>query len=264
MNLDSSCTALVTGANGGIGQAIARILARAGARVVVSGRRAEALAGIAAEVSARVIVADLEKREDVARLADEAGDVDVLVANAALPASGPLLEFTEEQIERALDVNLRAPIMLARRLAPGMVARGRGQLVFISSIAGKVASPGTSIYSATKFGLRGFSLALRADLRGTGVGVTGVYPGFIRDAGMFAESGVKLPSGLGTKTPDDVAKAVLHAVHHDPIEIDVASFEQSLGGVLAGLSPTLSNAIQAAFGGAALSQQVSEGQRSKR
>jgi len=264
MNLDSSCTALVTGANGGIGQAIARALARAGASVIISGRRAGALEGLAAEIGARVIVADLEKREDVGRLADEAGDVDVLVANAALPASGPLLDFTEEQIDRALDVNLRAPITLVRRLVPGMVARGRGQLVLISSIAGKAASPGTSVYSATKFGLRGFGLALRADLRGTGVGVTGVFPGFIRDAGMFADTGVKLPAGVGTRTPRDVADAVLLAVRDDPAEIDVAALEQRLGGILAGLSPALSEAVQSAFGAAALSRAVGEGQRGKR
>jgi short-subunit dehydrogenase len=264
MKIDHTSTALVTGANGGIGQAIARALARAGARVIVSGRRPDALQGIAAEIGARVVVADLEKRDDVARLADEAGVVDVLVANAALPASGPLLDFTEEQIDRALDVNLRAPIALARRLAPGMAARGRGQIVLVSSLAGKVASPGTALYSATKFGLRGFALGLREDLRGAGVGVTTIYPGFIRDAGMFADAGVKLPGLLGTRSPEDVADAVLRAVRDDPAEIDVASPEQRVGALLAAVSPTLSSRVQGALGGAALSRAVSDGQRHKR
>ncbi len=264
MNFDTSTTALVTGANGGIGQAIARALARAGARVIVSGRRAEALEGLAAEVRARVIVADLEKREDVARLADEAGVVDVLVANAALPASGPLLDFTEEQIDRALEVNLRAPIALVRSLAPGMVARGGGRSCSISSIAGKLGSPGTAVYSATKFGLRGFALSLRADLHGTGVGVTGVYPGFIRDAGMFADTGVELPAAFGTRSPEDVAEAVLRAVRDDPAEIEVAALEQRLACVISALSPGLYDAAQAVFGGAALSRALSDRQRSKR
>jgi short-subunit dehydrogenase len=262
MQLDSSCTALVTGASGGLGGAIARALHAAGARVVVHGRRADALASLAAEIGARVVVADLAKREDVARLAAEAGEVDVLVANAALPASGPLFEFSEEEIDRALDVNLRAPIALARRLAPGMVARGRGQIVMVSSIAGKVASPGTSLYSATKFGLRGFALGLRQDLAPAGVGVTGVYPGFIRDAGMFAETGVKLPMGVGTRSPEDVAAAVLRAVREDPAEIDVASVEQRAGGWLTALSPALVNHLQSRF--SALSEAVSRGQRHKR
>jgi uncharacterized protein len=264
MKLDSSTTALITGANGGIGQAIARALHRAGARLVVSGRRADALRALADETGARVIVADLSKREDVTRLAAEAGDVDVLVANAALPASGPLLDFTEEEIDRALDVNLRAPVALARSLAPGMVARGRGQIVLISSLAGKVASPGTSLYSATKFGLRGFALGLREDLAPAGVGVTGVYPGFIRDAGMFAESGATLPAGLGTRTPEDVAAAVLRAVRENPTEIDVASLEQSLGALLGSLSPAISSRLQAALGGSELARTMGERQRHKR
>ena len=264
MDLDRTCTALVTGANGGIGQAIARALAQRGAKIIVSGRRADALEGIAGEVKARVIVADLTKRDDVARLAAEAGDIDVLVANAALPASGPFLDFTPEEIDRALDVNLRAPMALSRALVPGMVERRRGHVVLISSLAGKVASPGTALYSATKFGLRGFGLALREDLAETGVGVTAIYPGFIRDAGMFAESGVKLPSGMGTRTPEDVAAAVLDAVRDNPAEIDVAAIEQRVGAFLASVSPALSSKVQGALGATALSQAVSEGQRHKR
>jgi short-subunit dehydrogenase len=263
MKIDSSCTALVTGANGGIGQAIARALHAVGARLVLTGRRADALAPIASETGARVVVADLARREDVGRLADEAGDVDVLVANAALPASGPLLDFSDDDVDRAIEVNLRAPIALTRSVAPGMLARGRGQIVLVSSIAGKVASPGSALYSATKFGLRGFALGLRQDLAGTGVGVTGIYPGFIRDAGMFADSGVKLPPFLGTRSPEDVAAAVVRAVRHDLTEIDVASFEQRLGGLLEAVSPALLNAIQRR-GGRELARSVSAGQRHKR
>ena len=264
MHLDSSSTALVTGASGGIGQAIARALHAAGARVVVSGRRADALATLAAEIGARVIVADLARRDDVTRLAAEAGEVDVLVANAALPASGPLFEFSEEEMDRALEINLRAPIALTRRLAAGMAARGRGQIVMVSSIAGKIASPGTSLYSATKFGLRGFALGLRQDLAAAGVGVTGVYPGFIRDAGMFADSGVKLPPGMGTRSPEDVAAAVLRAVRANPAEIDVASVEQRAGAFLGALSPALSTRLQHALGGGKLSRAISKRQANKR
>ena len=264
MDISSSWTALVTGANGGLGQATARALAAAGARVVVSGRRADALRGIAEEIGARVVVADLSSRADVTRLADEVGDVDVFVANAALPASGPLFDFSEEEVDRALEVNLRAPIALARRFAPGMVARHRGQIVLISSIAGKVISPGTTLYSTTKFGLRAFALGLREELREAGVGVTAIFPGFIRDAGMFADAGVKLPPMMGTRSPEDVANAVLRAVRKDPAEIDVAAVEQRIGAVLAGLSPVLVTRAQSAFGGAELSRAVSEGQRHKR
>jgi short-subunit dehydrogenase len=264
MELTPSSTVLVTGANGGLGQAIARAVRAAGAQVILSGRRADALAGIAADTGARVIVADLARREDVARLAAEAGEVDVLVANAALPATGPIEEFTEAELDRALDVNLRAPIVLTWALAKGMMARGRGHVVVIGSIASKVASPGSAMYSATKFGLRGFALGLRQDLAASGVGVTGVYPGFIRDAGMFASTGVALPPGVGTRSPEDVAEAVLRAVRENPAEIDVAAIEQRLGAKLAGLSAALSEHVQAAFGAKAKAAEIGERQRAKR
>jgi short-subunit dehydrogenase len=264
MELKPSSTVLVTGANGGLGQAIVRALRRAGAQLILSGRSAEALADIAAETHARVIAADLSRHEEVTRLADEAGDVDVLVANAALPATGPIAEFTEVELDRALDVNLRAPIVLTWALTKGMIARGHGQVVLIGSIAGKVASPSSSMYSATKFGLRGFALGLRQDLAASGVGVTGIYPGFIRDAGMFADTGMKLPAGVGTRSPEDVADAVLRAVRDNPAEIDVAAFEQRVGAKLAGLSAALSERVQAAIGAHATAAELGERQRSKR
>jgi short-subunit dehydrogenase len=264
MILTPETVTLVTGANGGIGQAIARSLHRAGAKVIVTGRREDALRPIAEEVGARVIVADLAVRSEVVRLVEEAGEVDVLVANAALPASGPLLDFDEENIDRALEVNLRAPLIMARRLGRGMRTRGRGQIVFISSIAGKVASPGSSLYSATKFGLRGLSLGLREDLHAAGVGVTTVFPGFIRDAGMFAEAGVALPPGVGTRSPEDVAEAVLDAIRDDPAEIDVAAIEQRVGAFLAGISPALSGLIQRASKAEELSAKIAAGQRHKK
>ncbi len=148
---------------------------------------------LTAKYGGRAIVVDLAERDDVERLATEAGDVDILIANAGLPASGTLDSFTVNEIDRALDVNLRAPMMLAKQLAPAMVAKGRGHLLFVSSLYGKAASPGTAVYSATKYGLRGFAAALRQDLRAAGVGVSAVFPGVIRDAGMFADAKVDVP-----------------------------------------------------------------------
>ncbi len=264
MEIISGTRALVTGANGGIGQAIARALRAAGADVVVSGRRADALQPLAAAIGARVVVADLADRASVVRCMEEAGPIDVLVANAGLPASGPLLGFDPEQIDRALDVNLRAPIVMARHAAAGMRERARGQIVFISSISGKVAGPGTSIYSATKFGLRGFSLGLREDLHGTGVGVTTIFPGFIRDAGMFADTKVVLPRGAGTRTPDDVARAVLRAIRDDPAEITVAAVEQSFGALLAGVSHPLVASLQRMLGGEKVAKEIAAAQARKR
>jgi short-subunit dehydrogenase len=259
-------SALLTGASGGIGNAIARALAGRGARVLLSGRRVEELEALAAELGHGVEVAraDLAERADVAALAERAAGVDVLVANAALPASGRIEDFTPEEIDRALDVNLRAPIQLTRALMPGMVEREAGHLVFISSLSGKVASPGSGLYSATKFGLRAFAAGVREDRHGSGVGVTTVFPGFISNAGMFADADVKLPPGVGTRTPEQVAEAVVRGIEHDKAEIDVAPLQLRAGAMAAAVSPSLSSRVQRLLGARGLTDQIARGQSSKR
>ena len=147
-------------------------------------------------------------------LVERAGQVDVLVANAALPASGRLDSFTPREIDRAIEVNLSVPIQLARTLLPGMIERKRGHIVLVSSLSGKVAAGGASIYSATKFGLRGFGMSLHDELHDGPVGVTTVFPGFISDAGMFADADVQLPAGVATKSPEQVAAAVLEGIDY--------------------------------------------------
>ena len=255
---------LLTGATGGLGQAMARRLAAGGARLVLTGRRPEALEPFAAELGADAVRCDLADPADVDRLLAAVRDVDVLVANAALPASGPLSRFTPEEIDRALAVNLRAPMVLARALSPPMAAKGRGHLVFVSSLAGKAASGGGSVYSATKFGLRGFAQGLREDLRAAGVGVSCVFPGFVRDAGMFHDSGTRLPPFVGTRTPDEVAGAVLAAIERDRGEVDVAPASLRAGVALAGLAPELSAKLQRRLGGDAIASQLAAGQTEKR
>jgi short-subunit dehydrogenase len=258
--------ALVTGATGGIGQAIVRALHSRGAHVVATGRRAEVLDGLARELGERVeaIPSDLSHAGSVRELADRAGDVDILVANAALPGSGQVVDYSHEEIDRAVDVNLRAPIHLARAFLPGMLERRSGHMVFISSMSGKVALGGGAIYSATKFGLRGFAFSLRNDLRRTGVGVTTVFPGFISDAGMWADTGLTLPPGGGTRTPEDVANAVVKGIERNRAEIDVAPLSQRSGGWLWPLAPSLVAAATRAAGGTKLAERMAEAQRGKR
>jgi uncharacterized protein len=256
-------TALVTGATGGIGDAIARALGERGAQLVLSGRRESELSRMAEEVGGRAVVSDLAVAADVDRLAAAALDaeVDVLVANAAHPGTGMLAALTQEEVDLILDVNLRAPIELARLLAPAMVARGQGHLVFISSLSGKSAQPASSLYSATKFGLRGFGLALREDLRGTGVGVSVVAPGFIRDAGMFSKTGVKLPPGVGTRTPQDVAAAVIRAIENDRAEIEVAPVGVRVGTALSSLAPGPAGWVSSKLGSARIATEMDAGHR---
>jgi uncharacterized protein len=264
MNPTRETTALVTGATGGIGAAIARRLRRDGLQVIVTGRRADRLRELEIELGARPLRADLTERDAPRRLLDEAGPIDVLVVNAALPASGVMASFTDDEIDRALDVNLRAPIVLARHAAEGMAARGGGQIVFIASIGAKVASARTALYCASKFGLRGFALALRDELASSGVGVTTIYPGFIRDAGMFADTGVALPPGVGTRSPEDVAAAVVRAIRKNPAELSVAPLLQRFLAFLGCVSPALSSAMQRAFDGSAIADALAAAQRDKR
>jgi short-subunit dehydrogenase len=257
-------TALVTGATGGLGAAIVRALAARGAVPILTGRRTEVLAPLADETVGRAIAADLSSAEDVDRLLAEAGDVDVLVANAALPGSGHITSFSVEEIDRALAVNLRAPMVMARRLADTMSARGSGHIVFVSSLSGKAASGGGSVYAATKFGLRGFAHGLREDLRGAGVGVSVVLPGFIRDGGMFHDANAQVPRFVGTKTPEDVAAGVLRAIERDRAEVDIAPLGLRAGAAFAGLAPELSARVQRRLGGAKLAEDMARGQSDKR
>ena len=264
MNVEPGTRVLLTGATGGIGVATARAFAARGAQLVLTGRRAEVLEPLAAETGGRPIVCDLADPDDVARLAGSAQDVDVLVANAALPASGELGSYTVAQLDRALDVNLRAPIVLSRLLVDGMAARRRGHLVFVSSMSGKAASPGGSVYAATKFGLRGFALGLRQDLREHGIGVSTVFPGFVSDAGMFAETGAELPGYVATRTPEDVAAGILAAIEGDRAEVDVAPLAMRAGAAVSGLVPELVARVQGRLGSADISLRMAEAQAGKR
>jgi short-subunit dehydrogenase len=249
MKIDGA-TALLTGATGGIGHAIARRLHAEGAQLILTGRNADVLAPLTDELGARGIVADLADPASLDALLAEAGPIDLLVANAALPGVGLLPDMPVELVDANLDVNLRAPIMLARALLPQMTARRSGHLVFIGSLSGIVASPGTTLYNATKFGLRGFTDALRQDLHGTGVSASIVEPGFVRDAGMFANSGMEIPRGTRTASLEQVAAAVVKAIVKDMGEIVVAPPELRLGARLGSLFPALNAAIQRRAGAA--------------
>jgi len=258
---------LLTGATGGLGRAIAAALAARGAKLALSSRKAGALEALAAELPGdghRALVADLGEPGAAEKLAAEAGDVDILVANAGLPGSGRLPEYSSEQLAKALRVNLEAPMFLARALEPGMVERGAGQMVFISSLSGKSPTPLSSIYAATKFGLRGFALGLRTDLGPQGIGVSLVSPGTIREAGMYADSGAKPIPGLGTSSPQQVADAVVKAIAQDKAEITVAPVRQRVLAHFALASPAVSVRFASGSFGKKVAESVVEGQHDKR
>jgi short-subunit dehydrogenase len=259
-------TVLLTGATGGLGRAIAVALAEREAKLVLSSRKAEELDEMVAGLPGdghRVVVSDLAVEGDAVRLLEQAGDIDVLVANAGLPASGELDGFSQEQIGRALRVNLESPIRMARELVPKFTERRSGHLVFVSSLSGRAATARASLYAATKFGLRGFALCLRDDLRPTGVGVSVISPGAIRAAGMFADSGVAAPPLMGTGTPEQVGAAVVRAIERNRGEISVAPIRQRALAQIAVNAPELASRV-AGKKAAEVAGEIAAGQTEKR
>jgi len=155
---------LVSGATGGLGRAIADQLASHGARLVLSSRREDELGDVARNLPGgtdrhAVLVADLAEEGAARSVVHDAGDLDGLVANAALPGVGSIEKVAAEELTRTLRVNLEAPMLMARELVPSLMEKGEGHLVFISSINGKVGTPRTAIYCATKFGICTFMIA---------------------------------------------------------------------------------------------------------
>jgi short-subunit dehydrogenase len=262
----SGRTALLTGATGGLGRAIAKALAGRGAKLVLSSRKAEELESLASELPGaghRTVVSDLAEEGAALELLAAAGDLDVLVANAGLPGSGRLDGFSQDEIGRALRVNLEAPVRMTRELIPRMQERGEGHLVYVSSLSGKAATARASLYAATKFGLRGFAFCLRDDLRGAGVGVSVISPGAISDAGMFADSGAKPPPGIGTCTPEQVGAAVVDAIESNRAEIDVAPRRARAAARVAMMAPELASRI-AGRRAEKVADEIARGQTDKR
>ncbi|MTD43188.1 SDR family NAD(P)-dependent oxidoreductase [Conexibacter sp. W3-3-2] len=263
MNLHGK-TVLLTGATGGIGHAIARRLHREGGTLVLTGRRTDVLEPLAQEIGGRAIAADLADPAAAERLVEEAGDVDVVVANAGLPGTGEITSFSPQEIDRVLDVNLRVPILMTRHYTERLAARGGGHFVFISSLAGKTGSPYSSMYNATKFGLRGFGQGLRHEMAAKNIGVSVVFPGFIRDAGMFVDAGVELPRGVGTSSPEEVADAVVTAIVRNRGEIDVAPLGMRVGTLVAGIAPATAARVSELAGASKIAGEMTAGQVDKR
>ncbi|HZI51931.1 MAG TPA: SDR family oxidoreductase [Terriglobia bacterium] len=213
--------AVVTGAGRGIGRAIALDLARQGATVALVARNASQLeeAAQAAGGAARPMPTDVRKRDDVQRLFDEVaatlGPVDILVNAAGVGVFGRVVEFSDEDYDAILDTNLRSIFMTCRSVLPSMIARGKGDIVNIASIAGKVGSATRAVYCASKFGVVGFTQSLAEEVRQHGIRVSVVCPGstdtsFSSDPNREGKSRGKMLS------PADVAYAVRTLVTQEP------------------------------------------------
>ena len=177
--------ALVTGASGGIGGAIARAFHGAGAEVAVSGTRVEALDALAGELGDRVhvVAADLSSAEEVERLAGDAaealGGIDILVNNAGLTRDGLMMRMKDEDWQAVVDVNLTAAFRLSRAAIRGMMRTRWGRVISVTSIVGAMGNPGQANYAASKAGLTGMSKSLAAEVANRGITVNCIAPGFI-------------------------------------------------------------------------------------
>ncbi|MBI5515438.1 MAG: SDR family oxidoreductase [Deltaproteobacteria bacterium] len=225
-------SALVTGGGRGIGEAIARRLAREGARVTVTGRTREELDAVASAVGGHCLVADLADRDSVLALARDLGAVDVLVNNAGVAESAPLADTTDALWDRALAVNVTACFVLCRALVPGMVARGRGRVVNVASNAGLTGYAYTSAYCASKHALVGLTRALALETARSGVTINAVCPGWVntrmtdeavariaRTTGRDEASARRALEAMSPQRrllePEEVAEAVAYLCHPD-------------------------------------------------
>lgn len=232
MEIRRGDVALITGASRGLGRHIALALAGRGMNVVLAARSRDGLDAVAAEVRAAAgvtvstVVVDLSDRAQAAGLAnraiDLAGRVDVLVNNAGVEDAGRPEEADLDGLGVLTDVNLLAPMLLTRTVLPAMIERRHGHIVNISSMAGLVASAYQESYNATKFGLVGYTRALRmtAQDRGWNVSASVICPGFMAgDGGMYAdmqrEFGASAPKSVGEMPVEAVGAAVVDAVEKD-------------------------------------------------
>ena len=223
---------LLTGASGGIGRAIARLLAHRGFNLALVGRHKSALEGLRAEllgtgVEVVALAADLTDRDQrrnlPIRVMSRVGDIDVLINNAGISQLGAFAEMPPDEMRRVFEVNTIAPMLLTRSVLPKMLDRKTGHVVNVSSLAGRVGLPWASVYAASKAALTEWTLALNTELRGTGVAATAIAPGLVSGAGMFADMEVEAPAVLGTSKPEDVANAVLQALSGSGGEVLVSS-----------------------------------------
>jgi 3-hydroxy acid dehydrogenase / malonic semialdehyde reductase len=217
-------TVFVTGASSGFGAAVARRFATAGARIVAAARRAERLKDLAAELGPRVLPVTLDVRdrsavaETVAALPQEFARVDVLVNNAGLALGlNPAQDADLDDWDQMIDTNCKGLVYCTRAILPGMVARRRGHVINLGSVAGTYPYPGGNVYGGTKAFVHQFSLNLRSDLHGTGVRVTCVEPGMadtefstVRFSGDKAKADA-VYAGMQPMTADDIAESIYWA-----------------------------------------------------
>jgi short-subunit dehydrogenase len=215
--------ALVTGASSGIGRLLALRLADEGARVALVARRRGKLEAVARQIESRggraaVVPCDVSDRDQALATAHDAatrfGSIDLLVNNAGFGRHQRFLAWPLEDMERMIGVNFLGAVYLTKALLPAMVAAGRGWVVFVSSVAGRIATPGESVYAASKFAMTGLASALRLEVENAGVHVLTVHPGAIRTPFFDEQELARLPAAARRfmVEPEPLVEAIVHAL----------------------------------------------------
>ncbi|HEX5023032.1 MAG TPA: SDR family NAD(P)-dependent oxidoreductase [Candidatus Binatia bacterium] len=219
--------ALVTGSGRGIGKAVALSLARSGCRLVVTARTAAQLEQVQQEIQAiggdsKTVPADLTRDQDIEKVVAEIrgayGAVDFLVNNAGWGKRAPVARLKVEDLDQTLRVNLRAPMLLAKHLLPDMIEKGGGAVINIGSVSGKAGEANGAAYSASKFGLIGFTQSLYEEVREHGIKVAVILPGFV-DTPMIPP--VKQLDRSKMIQANDVAQSVLYVLNSPPTSCPV-------------------------------------------
>ncbi len=263
------CNAILTGASRGLGTHMAEALAAEGVNVALAARSMEGLEKVRADISQHDVkvvclptdVSDHAQLDAlVARASSELGPIDILVNNAGIEATHPYEDYPPEEIVRMIEVNLTAPMLLTRKVLPGMLLRERGHIVHVASLAGKGGFPCDAPYSATKAALIMFTHTLRTELVDSPVGCSVVCPGFVSDTGMYADmvqkSGVAASRLLGVSTPEKVAEAVVKAIRTDSSELIVNPSPMRPILALAQLFPDTAPRVLKTFGVTKLARRV--------
>ncbi len=241
----AGATALVTGASSGIGAAVCRALALAGSSVALVARRADRLAEVAATLGpGRHIVLPCDVRDPqaidatITASAAALGPVDILVNNAGIGRYLPFVDTDAAETDAILETNLLAALRFTRALLPGMLARRRGHVVNVASIAGRIGSRNHAVYCASKFALAGFSESLVYEVAGTGVDVTLVNPGIIATPFFDHASFARFPARARRRAiaPEIVAAAIVRALRRRDVEVTVPG-HFALGPILKAIAP---------------------------
>jgi hypothetical protein len=244
-------TVIVTGASAGVGEATAKLCVREGANVVLAARDRKALEALAAALGprSRAVVTDVSKHADCEALMKASleafGRIDGLVNNAGYNSRGTVETVALENLERILEVNLKAPIRLCKLVLPHLRASGGGAIVNVASLAGRVPLDHEATYTASKFGLRGFSFAMAEELAGSGITVSVVSPGPI-ETGFILDEIADVPDMVFSQpmaTADEVARAIVASLEDGKRE-RVMNFVSGLLAHVAYLAPSIRAALK--------------------